>query len=153
MSVSHCRSLLAAALLAFAPLAVQAAEGPVSVADPYARAVPPGQPNSGAFMTLTNASAQPRALVSASSPAARTVELHTHVNEDGMMRMRKVERIEIPAGTTVTLAPGGLHVMLIGLKEDLKPGTSVDLALSFDDGSQVQVQAPVRKIEPMIMQH
>ena len=154
MSRSLSRSLLTAALLALAPLAVQAADpASVSVADPYARAVPPGQPNSAAFMTLTNASGQPRALVSAASPAAKTVELHTHVNEGGMMRMRKVERIEIPAGQTVSLAPGGLHVMLIGLNEELKPGANVDLTLSFDDGSEAKVQAPVRTIEPMKMTH
>lgn len=153
MSLSLPRFLLTAALLAFAPLAAQAADSSVGVADPYARAVPPGQPNSAAFMTLTNASAQPRALVSAASPAAKTVELHTHVKEDGMMRMRKVERIEIPAGETVTLAPGGLHVMLIGLNEALSPGQKVELTLSFDDGSEAKVQAPVRKIEPMKAMH
>jgi hypothetical protein len=145
---------LTAALLALAPLAAQTADPTsVGVANPYVRAVPPGQPNSAAFMTLTNASAARRALVSAASPAAKTVELHTHVKEGGMMRMRKVERIEIPAGQTVTLAPGGLHVMLIGLNEELKPGANLDLTLSFDDGSEAKVQSPVRKIEPMKTMH
>lgn len=147
------RSLMAAALL-LAPLAALAADAPsVTVADPYARAVPPGQPNSAVFMTLTNASAEPRALVSAASPAAKVVELHTHIKEGGMMRMRKIERIELPAGKRVDLAPGGLHVMLIGLKQALAPGSKVDLTLSFDNGTQARVQAPVREIAPMKMQH
>ena len=130
-----------------------AGPGTITVGDAYARAVPPGQPNSAVFMTLTNPSDTPRALVSAQSPAAKTVELHTHVNEGGMMRMRRIERIEVPARGSVKLEPGGLHVMLIGLNDDLAPGSTVDLTLSFDDGNQVEVKAPVRTIEAMPMAH
>jgi|APFre7841882724_1041349.scaffolds.fasta_scaffold105870_1 copper(I)-binding protein len=151
------RSLPAAllgGLFALVSLTAQA-QGPavVEIADPYARAVPPGQPNSAVFMTLTNRSTETRALVAATSPAAEVSELHTHVHEDGMMRMRRVERIEVPAGASVNLQPGGLHLMLIGLKGDLEPGDQVDLTLSFDDGTQAQVLAPVRKVEPMKMAH
>lgn len=149
MSLSLSRTLFAAAMFAAFPLSALAQDSAVSVSDPYARAVPAGQPNSAAFMTLSNRSDTSHALVSAASPAANTVELHTHVNEGGMMRMRKVERIEIPAGQTVVLAPGGLHIMLIGLKQALEPGDSVALDLSFDDGSKAKVQAPVRQIAPM----
>jgi copper(I)-binding protein len=106
-------SALAFAL--FAGLAIGAEAAEITINDPYARAVPPGQPNSAVFLSLTNSSAQDRALVGAESPAAGVTELHTHVNEDGMMRMRRIDRIELPAGETVTLKPGGLHVMLIGL--------------------------------------
>ena len=152
MSSPRVRCLLAAALFTLAPTVSWAAEtaaGPagVTVSDPYARAVPPGQPNSAVFMTLTNASKQPRALVAAQSAAAKTVELHTNVDDNGVMRMRKIERIEVPAGGSVQLKPGGLHVMLIGLNGDLAAGGKVALDLSFDDGSHAQVQAPVRTIE------
>ena len=144
----HC--LVTASLLALIPAATWAAGGSaVTVSDAYARAVPPGQPNSAVFMTLTNPSNQARALVAATSPAAQTVELHTHTNDNGVMRMRRIERIEVPAGGNVQLAPGGLHVMLIGLTGNLAPGDEVALDLSFDDGTQTQVQAPVRTIEPM----
>ena len=125
----------------------------IQVLDPYARAVPPGQPNSAVFLTLTNPSAQPRALVAGASPVAEVVELHTHVHEDGMMRMRRVERIEVPPGGSVNLEPGGLHLMLIGLKGNLEPGDQVDLTLSFDDGSETRVLAPVRPIAAMKMSH
>ena len=147
MSSTPVRSLLAAGLFALTPAAWAA--DPIAVSDAYARAVPPGQPNSAAFMTLTNRSDQARALVTATSPAAKTVELHTHTNEGGLMRMRRIERIEIPAGGSVQLKPGGLHVMLIGLTGDLVPGGNLALELTFDDGSRAQVQAPVRAIEPM----
>jgi copper(I)-binding protein len=144
-------TLFGTALLALAALAVHAEGSAVSVSDAYARAIPPGQPNSAVFLTLNNPSGQPRALVAAASPVADAVELHTHIEEGGMMRMRRVERIEIPAGATVNLKPGGLHVMLIGLKENLQPGGQVDLTLTFDDGAQTQIQAPVRKVEAMPM--
>ena len=154
MSPSLTAALLAAVLLALATQAPLAAgPGTITVGDAYARAVPPGQPNSAAFMTLTNPSDTPRALVSAHSPAAKTVELHTHVNEGGMMRMRRIERIEVPARGSVKLQPGGLHIMLIGLNDDLAPGSTADLTLTFDDGNQVEVKAPVRTIEAKPMAH
>ncbi|MTW20268.1 copper chaperone PCu(A)C [Allochromatium palmeri] len=141
------RTLFAGALLSSASLTLSAAG--LDVGDPYVRAVPPGQPNSAAFMSLHNAGAEDRALIGAESPAAEVVELHTHVEEDGMMRMRRIEQIAVPAGETTTLAPGGLHIMLIGLKSDLQPGQTVELTLIQDDGERLAIQAPVRRIEPM----
>jgi periplasmic copper chaperone A len=119
----------------------------VDVIDPYVRAVPPGQPNSAAFMTLTSKAAEAHALVAAESAASKVVELHTHIMEEGMMKMRKVEKIDLPAGQPVSLQPGGLHVMLIGLQQELVPDQSVTIHLVFDDGSKKEVQAPVRKLQ------
>jgi hypothetical protein len=133
--------LLAANLVAAPPATI-------TVSDAYARAVPPGQPNSAAFMQLTNTGAQDRALVSATSDAAEVVELHTHKLEDGMMRMRQIARIDLPAGETVTLQPGGLHLMLIGLIDSLKPGDEITLSLGFDDGSRQTLDLPVKRIIP-----
>ena len=141
------RTLFAGALLSGAGLTLSAAG--LEVGDPYVRAVPPGQPNSAAFMTLHNTSDADRALVGAESPAAETVELHTHVEEGGLMQMRRIERIALPAGETTTLAPGGLHIMLIGLKSELAPGQTVELTLIQDDGERLAIQAPVRRLEPM----
>lgn len=125
--------------------AASVADG-IMVNDPYVRAVPPGQPNSASFMALHNTGKQGSALISASSPAAEVVELHTHTMEEGMMRMRKVEKIDLPAGELVKLQPGGLHVMLIGLKQKLVPDEKVSLTLMFEDGSSLKVDAPVRKL-------
>jgi copper(I)-binding protein len=127
------------------------AEG-IMVNDPYVRAVPPGQPNSASFMVLHNMGKQGSALTAASSPAAEVVELHTHTMEEGMMRMRKVEKIDLPAGEVVKLQPGGLHVMLIGLKQKLVPDEKVLLTLMFEDGSSLQVDAPVRKLTMQMKQ-
>jgi len=125
----------------------------IEVAAPYVRAVPPGQPNSAAFMQLSNEGDADRALVAAASSAADVVELHTHTMVDGMMQMRRIERIDLPAGQTVELAPGGLHVMLIGLTRALLPGETVELTLTLDDDSDVQVVAPVRPVGAMPMSH
>lgn len=124
----------------------------VTITDPYARAVPPGQPNSAAFMVLDNTSDTAHAIVSASSPVAEVVELHTHLEVDGMMQMRPIEKIELPAHMQTELKPGGLHVMLIGLKQDLKVDDTITVTLNFEDESSTELTLPVRKIE-MMMQH
>jgi periplasmic copper chaperone A len=148
---NHKRLALATLLSLTATIAM--AGGTVTVEDPYARAVPPGQPTSAAFMGLVNGTGAPRALVGGTSDAAEVVELHTHTMEDGMMKMRRVERIDLPAGETVTLAPGELHVMLIGLKRGLNPGDQIELTLDLDDGTVLKVQAPVREVQAMQHDH
>lgn len=137
-----------AALLASAGtlLAGNAADE-VMVSDAYARAVPPGQPNSATFFSIMNHSSKARALVGASSPAAKVVEIHNHTMNNGMMQMRRVDKIDLPAGETVKLQPGGYHVMMIGLQQDLKPGEHVKLTLAFGDGSEKTVIAPVQKLQ------
>ena len=147
--------LTGSALFAMSLIGMQAvlAADPIQVDQPYARAVPPGQPNSAVFMTLTNQADADRALVSASSDVAEVVELHTHTMDNGMMRMRRIDQIDLPAGEAVVLEPGGLHVMLIGLKRQLVPGEQVTLELRYDDGSSEQLSAPVKAIQPMGRMH
>jgi len=140
-------SLVAASLLLVSGSVLAGAAEDVTVNDPYARAVPPGQPNSASFMLLTNSSASDHALVAAESSASKVVELHTHTMVEGMMQMRQVEKIDIPAGSATKLEPGGLHVMLIGLAQDLKPGDEVSITLTFEDGSKTTIVAPVRNLQ------
>lgn len=133
------RSVLAT-LLAM-PVAALAQSAP-SVEQPWMRAAGQGA-TGGAFMTLRNAGGQPDRLLSASSPAARAVELHATMRDGDVMRMRPVQAIEVPAGGSVTLQPGGLHVMLIGLVNAAEPGATVPLILNFERGGPVQVRLPV----------
>jgi copper(I)-binding protein len=121
----------------------------VEVNAPYARAVPPGQPNSAAFMELSNHGNDDIALIGARSSAADVVELHTHIHDQGVMRMRRIEQIELPAQETVTLQPGGLHIMLIGLQQTLSEGENVDMTLEFSDGSEQAISLPVKPVVPM----
>jgi copper(I)-binding protein len=136
--------LLAAAIPA---IAVADAAGDVMVMDPYVRAVPPGQKNSAAFMKLHNGSGDHHAVVGAQTDAANMAELHTHINEGGMMKMRKVEKFDIHPNSETVLQPGGDHVMLMGLKGDLNDGDHAMITLVFEDGSKKVVHAPVRKLD------
>ena len=139
-------AVAALALTAATAWSATAAED-ISVSDAYVRAVAPVVPNSAAFLALHNAGATAHTLVSASSPAATNVELHTHINDNGGMRMRPVEGgIQVPAGGVTTLQPGGLHVMLIGLQHPLTEGGSVQLGLTFEDGSTQELTVPVRSV-------
>ena len=121
----------------------------ITVKHPYVRAVPTGHPNSAAFMVLKNTSGQDRSLVNARSAISKVVELHTHKKEGGMMRMRRVDKIDIKSGSKTVLKPGGLHVMFIGLKQALKVGDKVDLELEFDDGTKMKLRAPVKMVAGM----
>ncbi len=143
--------LLTLCLSSLAITAVKAGS-PLHTENAYVRAVPPMQTVSAAFMTVRNTTANSRDIVGAESPAADITELHTHTMKDGMMRMRPIEKIALPAGQDVQLKPGGLHIMLIGLKQKLVPGENVAVTLVLDDGSKTTVNATVKKLA-MKMQH
>jgi hypothetical protein len=131
-------------------LAEESASDSVNVEGAYVRAVPPVSPTSAAFMKLTNTGEGAHQLKSAESDVSEFVELHTHtMGENGMHEMRKVEQIELPAGETTELKPGGLHIMFINLKNPLEPESQVDVKLNFEDGSSKQLSLPVKKMAPM----
>ncbi len=125
-----------------------AAQAEVTVTEPWVRGTVPSQRASGAFMGLKSSSDV--RLVGASSPAARVVEVHEMSTSDGVMRMRAIEGLLLPAGKTVELKPGGHHVMLIDLVKPLLPGEQVPISLTFvaADGrkSTVEVKAMVRDL-------
>lgn len=127
-------------------LTAMSASAEVTIENPYARAVPPGQMNSASFMVLKNTDEKDVTLTSGSSSVAKTVELHNHINEDGIMKMRQVDGINIPALGKESLQPGGYHIMLIGLKQDLIEGQEIDLELEFSDGSNQKLVLPVKKV-------
>ncbi len=120
----------------------------VTVADAWVRGTVATQKATGAFMNLT--SATDSALVSASSPIAGLVEVHEMSMDGGVMRMRAIPQLPLPAGRTVNLKPGGYHVMLMDLKGPLKEGETVPITLTFvgKDGRKTtqDVQAPVRAL-------
>lgn len=115
----------------------------ITVSNPRIRATAPGQMVSGAFMTLSNASAIPHALTSVSFNAAGMVEIHETSMNGEMMRMRQVSQIDIPANGSVELKPGSYHIMLMGLKKELSAGTTETLTLTFSDKSSMTVEALV----------
>ena len=124
-----------------------AAEG-LAVSGAWVRATPPGSTMTGAYMTLHNHGPGPVRLRRVSSPAAEVVEIHDMIMEDGRMAMVPRDRLEIGPGTSVELAPGGLHLMLIGLTGPLEEGRSIPIELHPDGASEVSVEAPVRRQPP-----
>jgi copper(I)-binding protein len=91
------------------------------------------------FLTIRNRGDAADSLIAASSPIAEKVELHTHRMEDGIMRMRRIERIDVGAGETVELAPGGLHIMMFGLTEKPEKESLRPLTLTFERAGPVDV--------------
>ena len=116
--------------------------GALTIDHPSARATNPGQTVGGGFVKITNGGAADR-LVSARAEVSGSVELHTMRMEGDVMRMRQVDGIELPAGQTVELKPGGLHMMFMGLKAPLKAGDSFPLTLKFEKAGEVTVQVKV----------
>ncbi|MBK8891370.1 MAG: copper chaperone PCu(A)C [Dechloromonas sp.] len=140
-------SVLAAGLL-FSVAVLAGAADNVSVQDPYVRLAPPNAPATGAFMVIKNNGDKDVKVVKADNPMSKATELHTHLNEGGVMKMRPVAAIEIKAKGEAVLKPGGLHVMLIDLKAAMQEGDSVPITLTFDDGSSKQVDAKVVRPVP-----
>jgi copper(I)-binding protein len=136
--------IAAAAITAALPAAAHDyTAGDLAIGHPWTRAA--GANGNGAgFMQLQNRGGQPDRLLSASSPAARVVELHTMARDGDVMRMRPVQDIPIPAGQTVELAPGGFHVMLIGLTAPMNQGGRVPLTLRFERAGDVTVELSVQ---------
>ncbi len=132
--------LLAAAALLPAAAAAQAPQ--VQVAQPWARASAGAGRSTAVYLTLRAAGAADR-LIGATTPVAGMAMLHESFQDHGIARMRMVEGLDLPAGMTVTLKPGGLHIMLTGLKQQLARGGSFPLTLHFANSPPVTVTVPV----------
>ena len=115
----------------------------VTVSQAWSRATAPGGRNGAVFFTIHNTGAADT-LVGASAPVAEKTELHETINDNGMMRMRPVPAVKIDQGKSVTFAPGGLHVMLLGLKAPLQQGAHFPVTLTFQKAGAVTVEAVVQ---------
>jgi copper(I)-binding protein len=120
--------------------------GNIEISAGWARAMLPGQPTGGGYLTIANKGAEDDRLVSAASPVAAKVEVHTMEVVNDVMVMRQVEGgLAIPAGAAVELKPGGLHLMFMRVSTPFKDGESVPLSLDFEKAGKVDVVLPVRK--------
>ena len=137
------RITLAALMFAAFPVMAQ-----VTVKEPWVRATVSAQKATGAFMQIT--SAQDARLVEAKSPVAGVVEVHEMVMEKDVMKMRAIKGLDLPAGKTVELKPGGYHVMLMDLKEQVKEGATVPVTLVIEGKdkkrSTVEVKASIKPL-------
>lgn len=147
--------LLLALVIATAPVVAAQPAGSIQLDNAWARRAPAmaaggssamahGGGNGAVYVTITNRGAAADALLSATSDAATTVELHETIHEGGVMKMRPQQRFDVPAGGRVEMKPGGRHIMLLGLTHDLKPGDTVTLTVTFEKAGRMTVEAPVR---------
>jgi Uncharacterized protein conserved in bacteria len=142
-------ALVAAATLAFA-LPAQAHDitvGPLQLNGPFTRATLPNAPVAGGFFTIVNTGTEDDRLVSAASDIARETQIHEMALEGDVMRMRQLaDGIPIPAGQTVVLAPGGYHIMFMGLNRALSEGETVPVTLKFEKAGEVLLDLHVEAV-------
>ena len=146
------KTVLALALMFFGA----AAQADVTVKESWVRGTTPAQKATGAFMEITSSEAA--ALLSASSPVAGVVEIHTMKMEDGVMKMRAIPKLDLPAGKSVKLTPSGNHIMLMDLKQQMKKGDVVPITLKIEGKDKkvqmLEVKAEVRDLAaPATMDH
>jgi periplasmic copper chaperone A len=135
-------SLIAAsAFLAAASSAALGAD--IALDHPWSRATLAGAPVGAGYVVIKNSGAAPDRLVSATADVAGKVEIHEMAMTDGVMKMRPINSLEIPAGKSVELKPGGFHIMFIDLKQPLKQGETIKGSLTFDKAGTVPVEYKV----------
>lgn len=127
-----------------AAIAHEITVGDLKIDHPFARASAGPARNGAAYMTLHNTGDADDTLVAAAADVSERIELHEHIMDDGVMRMREVDGgIAVPAGGTAVLEPGGLHIMLLGLHAPLLEGESFPLTLTFERAGEVTVDVAV----------
>jgi copper(I)-binding protein len=121
--------------------------GHIRVTRLRAAPTPPTASVAAIYLWITNRGSQADRLLSVSSPLAASAGMHSTTMRQGMMRMRAVETVDLPPGVAIKMEPGGLHIMLQGLKQPLDAGSSLPLILEFRDAGMLTVQVPVKALE------
>lgn len=117
--------------------------GPLRLIAPWARATPASAANGAAFLEIRNTGAESDWLIAADSPVAGMAGIHKTAMTDGVMKMRPIDKVEIPAGGSILLKPGGLHIMLMKLAAPLQKGSTVAVSLTFEKAGRVELAVPV----------
>lgn len=133
-------------LLIGAMLAMPLAQAQVTIERPWVRATAPGAPVGGGYMTIRNAGAVADRLVGATSPGAARVELHVHIKEGEVMKMRLVSAFEVPANGSFELKPGGPHLMFMQLHTPFREGERVPVQLKFEKAGTLGVEFHVGRL-------
>ena len=138
-------------LAAFA--AVASAEGHLKIDNAWVRGVPPTNRVTAAYLDINSTDGKADRLIAAASPASDKIEFHESSKKSGMASMVQLDSIEVPASGSVKLAPGGKHLMLIGLKHPLKDGDPIQLSLTFERAGKFELMAKIRRGGPWGMKH
>lgn len=141
-------TLLSSSLGALSPAnAAEVTLGSLSIAGGFSRATLPNAPVGGGFLTITNSGSADDRLVSATSPVAGEVQIHEMKMEGDVMKMAELpDGLPIPAGQTVTLQPGGFHLMFMQLKQALVEGTKLPVTLTFEKAGSIEVELDIEGI-------
>jgi copper(I)-binding protein len=146
------RALILALVVGLAQLAGPAAAhqykiGHLTLNHPWVRATPPGAEVAAGYVKIVNGGSEPDRLVGVASPVAEAGEIHEGSVVDGVAKMRRLDDgLEIPAGATVELAPGGVHMMLVGLKQSLVKDSTVKATLTFERAGPIDIELVVEKM-------
>jgi len=146
--LKNVKNIVIATTVIFASLSLWAQEaktGRVIISGAYSKATVAGQTAGSGFMKITSTGPSDQ-LVGVSSPAATEVQMHSMIMDGNTMKMRQMGTIEIPANSSVELSPGGLHLMLMGLKNPLKAGDIIKIKLKFASSGEVEVNFPVQSM-------
>ena len=128
-------------LLAFPGFALAELE----ISNPRVKNLPPSVPVRAGYMTLHNPESKAVSIVSLNSDAFGSIEIHQTIAQDGMMRMERVPTLTIEPDSTVQLAPGGLHLMMMNPVEPTRIGDRLEILILFDDGSEQKLEMWVQK--------
>lgn len=139
-------SLTLFVLMLAKPAIVNAADGSITLEGLWARATAGGATVGAAYGVIRNAGSEADRLTAVATPLAGRAEIHTHSEVDGVMQMRRLETLDIAAGGSAVLAPGGHHLMLFDLKQPLKAGERVPLTLTFEKAGVVSADAEIKPI-------
>lgn len=146
LSISLPAAVLATALSMTLANAHEATKDGVTVAHPWARATPAGANVGAAYMEIKTAPGVADQLLSAASPAAGRVEIHTHIKDGDVMKMRRIDSVDLKAGASHVLAPGGDHIMLFDLKGPLNEGDLIKLTLTFAKAGPIEVEGTIEPV-------
>ena len=134
------------ALLSLALLATPAF-AQIEIDNAWTRATPPGAKTAAGYMTIRNQSSLPDRLIGAASPLAARVEMHVHLHDGDVMRMRQVKGYDIPANGSLELKPGGAHLMFVDIKRAFKEGEKIPVTLRFERAGEIRVMFTVGRID------
>ena len=147
---AHLISGFLLALFASSPVHAQTSgSNTIIIEHPWARATPAGAKTAAAYVTLINTGPSADRLLGATSPVTDKIQFHKESEENGVARMRELQTVEVAAGAKVSFKPGDMHMMMVGLKQPLKEGQTIPLALRFEKAGNIDVTASVAKVGAM----
>jgi len=117
----------------------------IAFTDPWIRLLPPTVMHTAAYVTINNSSNKPDTLLSVTSPVISSLSVHQTKNVDGMMKMLSADNLQIPAKGKIDLAPGGYHIMLMGLQNSLVENQEITMTFEFENAGEIEVVFPVVK--------